>query len=66
MYKEAGLALHGKKRKHRVHLSKPLGTYTAPNQQWALDFVHDPVASGPSIRVLNVSRAAMSLERTPS
>ncbi len=54
IYREAGLALRRKKRKHCVRLSTPLGTYTAANQEWALDFVHDAVACGRSIRVLNV------------
>lgn len=30
------------------------GMYTAPNQEWALDFVHDAAASGGPDRVLNV------------
>lgn len=54
IYREAGLALRRKKRKHCVRLSTPLGVYTAANREWALDFVHDAVASGRSIRVLNV------------
>ena len=32
IYREAGLALRRKKRKHCVRLSTPLGTYTAANQ----------------------------------
>lgn len=54
IYREAGLALRRKKRKHCVRTSSPLGTYTEANQEWALDFVHDVTASGRSIRVLNV------------
>jgi putative transposase len=54
IYREVGLALRRKKRKHCVRLSTPLGIYTAANQEWALDFVHDAVASGRSIRVLTV------------
>jgi putative transposase len=54
IYREAGLALRRKKRKHCVRVRSPLGVYTAANQEWALDFVHDVVASGRSIRVLNV------------
>jgi putative transposase len=33
LYREAGLALRHKKRKHCVRLSTPLGTYTAANQE---------------------------------
>jgi putative transposase len=54
IYREVGLALRRKRRKHCVRVRSPLGMYTAANQEWALDFVHDVVASGRSIRVLNV------------
>ncbi len=66
IYREAGLALRRKKRKHCVRLGTPLGIYTAANQEWALDFVHDAVASGRSIRVLNVidayTRESLAME----
>jgi len=66
IYCEAGLALRRKKRKHCVRVSSPLGVYTAANQEWALDFVHDVVASGRSIRVLNVvdayTRESLAIE----
>ena len=66
IYREAGLALRRKKRKHCVRVSTPLGIYTAANQEWALDFVHDAVASGRSIRVLNVidafTRESLAME----
>ena len=54
IYREAGLALRRKKRKHCVRVSTPLGVYTAPNQEWALDFAHDAIAAGRAIRVLSV------------
>lgn len=66
IYREAGLALRRKRRKHCVRVSTPLGVYTAANQEWALDFVHDAVASGRSIRVLNVidayTRESLAME----
>ena len=66
IYREAGLALRRKKRKHCVRVSTPLAVYTAANQEWALDFVHDAVASGRSIRVLNVidafTRESLAME----
>jgi len=66
IYREAGLALRRKKRKHCVRTSAPLGTYTEANQEWALDFVHDVTASGRSIRVLNVidayTRESLAME----
>jgi putative transposase len=58
IYREAGLALRRKKRKHCVRVCAPLGVYTAANQEWALDFVQDVTASGRSIRVLNVMSRA--------
>ena len=66
IYRDAGLALRRKKRKHCVRVSAPLGVYTAANQEWALDFVHDAVASGRTIRVLNVidayTRESLAME----
>ena len=66
VYREAGLTLRRKKRKHCVRMSTPLGIYTEPNQEWALDFVHDVTASGRSIRVLNVidayTRESLAME----
>lgn len=66
IYREAGLALRRKKRKHCVRVITPLGVYTAANQEWALDFVHDVLASGRSIRVLNVidayTRESLAIE----
>jgi putative transposase len=43
VYREAGLSLRRKKRKHCVRVGQPLRTWTAANQEWALDFVHDAV-----------------------
>jgi len=66
IYREEGLALRRKKRKHYVRSSAPLGVYTTANQEWALDFVHDVTASGRSIRVLNVidayTRESLAME----
>jgi putative transposase len=66
VYREAGLALRRKKRKHCVRMSTPLGIYTEPNQEWTLEFVHDVTASGRSIRVLNVidayTRESLAME----
>ncbi len=66
VYREAGLALRRKKRKHCVRQSAPLRQYTAANQEWALDFAHDSVAAGRAIRVLSVmdayTRECLALE----
>ena len=54
VYREAGLCLKRKKRKHCVRSGLPRVQLTAPNQEWALDFAHDVVAAGRTIRVLSV------------
>jgi putative transposase len=54
IYREAGLMIRRKKRKHCVREGTPLLARTAANQEWALDFAHDAVACGRSIRVLSV------------
>ena len=66
IYCEAGLRIRRKKRKHCVREGKPLLARTAANQEWALDFVHDAVACGRTIRVLSVvdayTRECLALE----
>lgn len=66
VYREAGLSLRRKKRKHYVRVGQPLRTWTAANQEWALDFVHDAVECGRRIRVLSVvdayTRECLALE----
>jgi putative transposase len=66
VYREAGLCLRRKKRKHCTRVSAPLRQCTAANQEWALDFVHDAIAAGRTIRVLSVvdayTRECLALE----
>jgi putative transposase len=66
VYREAGLAIRRKKRKHCVREGKPLLARTSANQEWALDFIHDAVACGRTIRVLSVvdayTRECLALE----
>jgi len=49
-----------------VRTSSPLREYTAANQEWALDFAHDVLAAGRTIRVLSVvdtfTREGLALE----
>src|SRR6202021_3651083 len=54
VYREAGLMIGRKKRKHCVRVGQPLLARTAANQEWALDFLHDAVECGRAIRVLSV------------
>jgi putative transposase len=66
VYREAGLCLRRKKRKHWVRAGAPLRQHTAANQEWALDFAHDGLAAGRTIRVLSVvdafTRECLALE----
>jgi putative transposase len=66
VYREAGLCLKRKKRKHCVRSGLPRVQLTAANQEWALDFAHDVVAAGRTIRVLSVvdafTRECLALE----
>ena len=54
VYREAGLSIRRKKRRHCVRIGQPVRNWTAANQEWALDFVHDAMACGRAIRVLSV------------
>lgn len=66
VYREAGLCLRRKKRKHCARMKSPLRQYSSANQEWALDFVHDSIAAGRSFRVLSVvdayTRECLALE----
>jgi putative transposase len=66
VYREAGLAVRRKARKRLVRAGVPRPALTAANQEWALDFVHDAMASGRAIRVLSVvdecTRECLKLE----
>ncbi len=66
VYRAAGLSVKRRKRKRLVRVGQPAYLATAPNQQWSLDFVHDRLANGRSIRVLTVvdtfTRECLALE----
>lgn len=66
VYREAGLCVKRRKRKRLVRAGVPIPTVTAANQQWALDFASDAIATGRKIRVLSVidkfTRECLSLE----
>ena len=54
VYQAAGLALRKLKRK-RIHRQPvPLIRLTEPNQEWAMDFVHDAAANGQTLRFFAV------------
>jgi putative transposase len=56
LYREMGLQLRNKAPKRRVKakLREDRAAATAPNQVWAMDFVHDQLFDGTKIRVLTV------------
>jgi len=66
VYRAAGLAVRRKARKRLVREGSPRPALTAANQAWAVDFVHDAVASGRVIRVLSMvdeyTRECLTLE----
>jgi putative transposase len=57
VYREAGLCLRRKKRKHCARIGSPLRQYTAASQECVVDFAHDVVAAGCTIRVLSIIAA---------
>jgi putative transposase len=67
LYQEEGLQL--KPRKHRrraATLRQPRATVGAPHERWAMDFMHDVLATGQSVRVFTLvdvcSRECVALE----
>jgi putative transposase len=56
IYKELGMQLRNKSPKRRVKakLRDDRQTANGPNEVWAMDFVHDQLATGQKIRVLTV------------
>ncbi len=56
VYRELGLQLRNKTPKRRVKAKLRDGRRdaTRPNETWAMDFVHDQLATGRKIRVLTV------------
>jgi putative transposase len=66
VYQSAGLSVKRKRRKRLVRVGQPCFMPTQPNQQWSIDFVHDRLASGRSMRVLTLvdvfTRECLALE----
>src|SRR6201986_1186507 len=56
VYRELGLQLRNKTPKRRVKakLREDRRNATRPNETWAMDFVHDQLATGQKLRVLTV------------
>ena len=66
VYRAAGLSVKRKKRKRLERVGLPAFLATRPNQQWSMDFVHDRMANGRTMRVLTVvdtfTRECLALE----
>jgi putative transposase len=66
VYREAGLTMRRKRRKRLLRAGSPRAAPSGPNQEWALDFVHDTAESGRAFRVLSVidvyTRECLALE----
>lgn len=70
VYREAGLSVKRRKRKRLVRVGRPLEPVTQINEEWAIDFASDALATGRAIRVLSVvdafSRQCVALEADTS
>lgn len=66
VYREAGLLIRRKRRKRLLRAGFVRPAVSGPNQEWAMDFVHDAAESGRKFRVLSVldvyTRECLSLE----
>ena len=66
VYREAGLTIRRKARKRLRREGSPRPALSGPNQEWALDFVHDAAESGRKFRALSVvdpyTRECLALE----
>jgi putative transposase len=54
VYRMAGLSVRRRKRKRLMRVGQPCFTATRQNQQWAIDFVHDRMPNGRTLRVLSI------------
>ena len=54
LYTALGLQVRTKRRKKLVRPRIPLAVPTSPNERWSIDFVHDQLADGRRIRILNI------------
>ena len=70
IYREAGLSLRRKKRKRVLRQRAPAAAVQAANEEWALDFVTDALASARQVRILTLvdvfARECLALETDTS
>jgi putative transposase len=66
VYRAAGLSVKRKKRKRLMRVGQPSFVATTANQQWAIDFAHDRMVNGRTLRVLSIvdtfTRECLALE----
>jgi putative transposase len=70
VYRESGLSVKRNRRKKLVRCGVSQPVLREPNEEWSLDFVHDALANGRSVRVLSVvdnfTRECLALETDTS
>jgi putative transposase len=70
VYRDSGLSVKRLRRKKLVRVGVTQPVLTAPDQEWSLDFIHDGLASGRTLRVLSVvdnfTRECLALEADTS
>lgn len=54
LYCELGMQVRTKKRKRLIRPQVPMSVPVQSNERWSLDFVHDQLADGRRLRVLNI------------
>lgn len=54
LYTELGMQVRTKRRKKLVRPRIPMAVPTQPNERWSADFVHDQLADGRRLRILNI------------
>ncbi len=54
LYTDLGMQVRTKRRRKLIRVRVPMAVPTRPNERWSADFVHDQLADGRRIRVLNV------------
>ena len=66
VYRELGLSVKRTRRKKLMRMLRPQPVLSAPNQEWAIDFVSDIAASGQRLRIFSVvdsfTRECLALE----
>ncbi len=54
IYAELGMQVRTRRRKKLIRPRIPMTVPSRPNERWSLDFVHDQLANGRRIRILNI------------